>query len=129
MLQARFESGDQAGRVKLLKHFPVVLGRGASAGLWIQEPGVWDRHLEISVDAEAGFRLRTLSDARAFRNGEEFEETTLRNGDCVELGGVKLRLFLGEVNQRSLRQLETLTWIGLGLLPTAQIAIVMWLAH
>jgi pSer/pThr/pTyr-binding forkhead associated (FHA) protein len=124
MVQLRILSGKYAGAVHHLRRFPCLIGRSADAELRLEEPGVWDRHLELRLDARAGFGVRVLPGARAALNGQNLTESPLRNGDTIEAGCVKIQFWLSQPRQRSLLPRERLTWAALGLLCIGQIVIV-----
>jgi len=71
--------------------------------------------------------LAVQPDALATVNGEPVHETVLRNGDCIEIGSVKLRFSLGETRQTGLCIRERLTWAALVAITAGQIALIYWL--
>jgi len=127
MIQFEVLSGKQAGTISVARHFPFGIGRSPAMDLRLDEDGVWDQHLELRLLPESGFVLSRQADAIAFVNGASFEHLTLRNGDLIELGSVKLRFWLAETCQYSLRAREFLTWLILGILCLAQVALIYWL--
>jgi hypothetical protein len=60
-------------------------------------------------------------------NGAPARAARLRNGDLLELGGLKLRFWLAPAPLRSLRMREWLTWGLLAVLTGLQIALLFWL--
>jgi pSer/pThr/pTyr-binding forkhead associated (FHA) protein len=127
MVQLKVLSGKMAGTEMVARHFPFRIGRAATADFRLEEDGVWDEHLELTFDRTSGFILRTQPNALASVNGEPIQETALRNGDAIEVGAHKIRFWLGETRQSSLRIREGLTWIGLFLVTAAQIGLIYWL--
>ena len=127
MIQLHILSGQQAGRDIVVRRFPFVIGRAADAGLPLDEPGVWDRHLQIEFQRGAGFTLTAQTDALALVNGERAESGLLRNGDLIELGSAQLRFWLARSEQKSLVPREALTWAALFALFAAQVALIHWL--
>jgi pSer/pThr/pTyr-binding forkhead associated (FHA) protein len=127
MVQLEILSGKKAGTQWVARHFPVRLGRAAAADLCLEDGGVWDQHLELGFDPPRGFVLAVQPDALATVNGEPVREAVLRNGDCIEIGSVKLRFWLGETRQAGLRIREGLTWIALAAITAGQIALIYWL--
>ncbi|MDB6020840.1 MAG: domain containing protein, partial [Pedosphaera sp.] len=57
-------------------------------------------------------------------NGQPFCEVVLRNGDAIEIGALKIRFWLGETRQGSLRPREWLTWTAFVLLIAAQLFLI-----
>jgi pSer/pThr/pTyr-binding forkhead associated (FHA) protein len=120
-------SGKLSGTSASLRRFPAFIGRGASSNLRLEEDGVWERHLEINLDGNRGFFLKTHSEGIAFLNGIQVQEEVLRNGDWIEIGSVKLQFWLGEAPQRNFRLRESLTWAGLAILSAVQVGLICWL--
>jgi hypothetical protein len=52
----------------------------------------------------------------------------LRNGDLLEMGALKVRFWLSESKQSSMRFREWATWAALALLTLGQIALIYWLS-
>ena len=127
MVQLEILSGKKAGAAWVARRFPVRIGRAATADLCLEENGVWDQHLELNFDPPLGFKLVVQPDALATVNGEPVRETVLRNGDCIEIGSVKLRFWLGETRQVGLRFREWSTWFALATITAGQVALIYWL--
>jgi hypothetical protein len=127
MVQLEILSGKQSGTRWLARHFPVRVGRSAAADLCLAGSGVWDRHLELHFDPSRGFVLAVQPNALAAVNGQTVQETVLRNGDCIEIGSVKLRFWLGEARQVGLRLREWTMWGALAAISAGQIALIYWL--
>jgi len=121
-------SGKMAGAERVARRFPFYIGRAASADLQLPEEGVWDRHLEVSFDAAAGFILRAQPNALASLNGRSVNEAVLRNGDLIEIGALKMFFWLGETRQFNLSSREWLTWAGFILVLALQFYLIYWLA-
>ena len=126
MIQLQSLNGKTAGHQWVSRRFPVQIGRARSSDISLDEPGVWDRHAEIT-EADKTFSVRVHSPALATINGEPLIERPLRNGDVLELGGVQLRFSLSPTRHRRMALREALTWIGLLLLCAGQAALVFFL--
>jgi pSer/pThr/pTyr-binding forkhead associated (FHA) protein len=124
MVELSILSGKQAGSRALARRFPFLVGRNSEAHLQIEEPGVWDRHLEFNLKAPDGFQLKVAPDARATVNGELAETVLLRNGDLIEIGTLKIQFWLSETRQRELRFREALTWLSIAALCAGQLALI-----
>lgn len=127
MIQLQILSGKQAGRDFVVRRFPFGLGRETTAGLPLDDDGVWDRHLEIAFQRGEGFLFASRGDALTIVNGERKEQGMLRNGDLIELGSVQIRFWLARSGQKTMRVREVLTWSALVLLFGAQVALIYWL--
>ena len=127
MLQLKILTGKKAGAQWVARHFPVWIGRSPQADLSLEEEGVWDYHVNISVDPSQGFVLSLQPGAFASINSQPVEQAVLRNGDLIELGALKLQFGLSPTRHRSLRLREALTWIALALLCLGQVALIYWL--
>jgi hypothetical protein len=127
MVQLQVLSGKMAGTEQVARHFPFRIGRAPSADLCVEEDGVWDQHLELAFDPEAGFVLTARPNALAAINGQPFQKAVLRNGDSIEIGALRIRFWLGETRQASLRLREWLTWTALILITAGQLGLIYWL--
>ena len=127
MVQLHVLTGRKAGTQAVARRFPFRVGRSSQAALVLDDPGVWDEHLQIDLRPVQGAVLTASAEALTLVNGETVRETTLRNGDIIELGAAKLRFGLSATRQRSLRLREALTWITLAATSLAQVALIYWL--
>src|ERR1017187_783314 len=109
MIQLKILTGKMAGTTWVARHFPVHLGRSADADLQLEEPGVWDQHLQINL-GQSGFILETQSHALTSVNGHPTSQAALRNGDVIEIGSLKMQFWLGEAVQHGLKIRENLIW-------------------
>jgi len=126
MVQFKILSGKKAGSLWEARRFPVRIGRAANANLQIEEAGVWDEHLRVSLDSE-GFVLETQGSALAGVNGQPVQRAALRNGDVIEMGSAKLQFWLSEARQRGQGFREAFVWTLVVLVCFSQIALVYWL--
>ena len=124
MVQLQVLSGKQAGAVAVARRFPFVIGRNGSANLRLEEEGIWHRHLEIDLRMPEGFVLAVHTQAAATVNDQPVRRAVLRNGDLIGIGAVKIRFWLSETRQSSLRARELLTWFALGALCAGQVALI-----
>jgi len=127
MVQLKILSGKKAGATWVARHFPVRVGRAAASDLQLEEHGVWDEHFQISLNPAAGFILETKPDAFVNANGQQVQRAVLANGDLIEIGSLKLRFWLAEAPQPSLRISEWLVWLLITTICLAQVALVYWL--
>ena len=127
MVHLRILTGKKAGTSIVTREFPFQIGRASDCDLCLQEPGVWDRHVEIRWKGADGFELFAHKDALTTVQDAPATQTMLRNGDRIDLGSVKLIFGLSPTVQRGLRLRETALWIALGMLSLAQIVLIYWL--
>lgn len=125
MIQLHIISGKQAGSDIVARRFPFVIGRGPDADVRLDEPGVWERHLEISFKREEGFMFAAQEQATATVNHEVVRDGLLQNGDLIELGSVQLRFWLAPSKQKTARVREALTWVAL----LALFGVQVWLIY
>jgi pSer/pThr/pTyr-binding forkhead associated (FHA) protein len=127
MIQLKISSGQMAGVVHDVRHFPFHIGRSARSDLRLEQPGVWDDHLTLDFDPAQGFVLTAHGEAIATVNGWPIQSVLLRNGDTIELGALKLGFWLGETAQSRLRGQEALIWIALAAVTIAEVGLLLWL--
>jgi pSer/pThr/pTyr-binding forkhead associated (FHA) protein len=127
MVQLTILSGKQAGSSVIVRRFPFCVGRNPDADIRIEDPGIWDKHIELDLRMPDGFVLKVSSDARAIINGEPAKIAVLRNGDLIEIGALKIQFLLSETRQRQLRLREALTWVSIVALCASQFALIYFL--
>jgi len=117
-----------AGEPQLVRRFPFHIGRAAGSDLRLEEPGVWEQHLQLDFDPAQGFVLSPQPNAIAHVNGWPISASVmLRNGDTIEIGSVKIRFWIGETKQSRLRFHENLVWGTLLAMTAGQIGLICWL--
>jgi hypothetical protein len=126
VIQLHILSGKLADTDIVVRQFPFRIGRSAGS-LPLDDDGVWDSHLEIGFDREAGFTFTSPDQASVFVNGEPAASGRLANGDLIQLGVVQIRFWLARATQHSLRLRETLTWAALIALFAVQVGLFYWL--
>ena len=126
---AVLDSSSNPSSSFLLHRFPAIIGHCVNADVALTAPGVWERHAEIHLDHAQGFRITTCGDALTGVNGTPCKQAVLKNGDRLEVGGARLRFWLRSASQRKFRAREIATWIALGLLAAAQVALIRLLPN
>ncbi len=127
MIQLNILSGNKAGGSWAARRFPVRIGRSASADLRLEDPGVWERHLQLDFKRREGFLLSVQPEALATVNGQPVSQTRLRNGDVIEIGALKLQFWLAQTSQTGLGFREWLTWLAIAAICLIQVALIYWL--
>lgn len=127
MVQLRFLTGKRSGQILLVNRLPWRIGRAPGNNTQLNDLGVWDEHLELDLDADERIVAILKSQATGQVNGHNFTRQTLRNGDLIELGSVKIRFWLSDPQQLELRWREAVVWASLVGLCLGQIAVVYWL--
>jgi pSer/pThr/pTyr-binding forkhead associated (FHA) protein len=129
MIQLAVLSGKLAGSTSVARRFPFEVGRASDADLVLPEPGVWDRHLVIKFEPGNGFLAAAQGEALMTVNGEPTRGTRLRNGDSIEIGGVRLQFQLGDPRQGDSGLREWFVWFGIAFVTAAQFAIIYLLVR
>ncbi len=124
MIQLKILSGKRTGDVFAASRFPIRIGRAANADLRVEEPGVWDQHLQLDLNPVEGVVLTTSADAWVHINGESSQQALLRNGDLIEIGSLQLQFWLAETRQSSLYLREAFTWSLVALVCAAQVGLL-----
>ena len=128
MIQLDILSGKKAGNQWVARRFPFSIGRSSASVLALEDVGVWDQHVEISIKPEEGVVLKSSVEAATLLNGERIQEAILRNGDLIDVGSVKLRFSLSPTLQSGLRVRENSTWVALVMVCLGQVVLIYWLA-
>ena len=72
---------------------PVTIGRLPGSTIVIDEPRVSRRHAEVSVGEDGYVRIGDLGSTNGTRvNGLAVTDSTARDGDEIDVGGVKIRI-------------------------------------
>lgn len=108
-----------------LARFPFLIGRSPDAGLRLETPGIWDRHLLLELDPREGVVARAQGQAISLVSGQAIEAHRLRQGEELRLGAVSLELMLAAAPRKSLWAPEALVWF-LTLAITAAELILLW---
>jgi pSer/pThr/pTyr-binding forkhead associated (FHA) protein len=127
MIQFKILSGKKAGTLWAARHFPIRIGRSPASDLQLEESGVWDHHLQISLAPSEGFVLEAQPNALVTVNGQSAQHTPLRNGDTIEIGLLKIQFWLSEARQRNLRARESFVWVAIGAVTAGEIGLIYWL--
>jgi pSer/pThr/pTyr-binding forkhead associated (FHA) protein len=124
VIQLDVLSGRRAGTSVVARRFPFHVGRSPDSALLLEDDGVWDRHLAFNLHRGSAVVLNVQANALASVNGAPVQTASLRNGDLVEFGAVKLRFSLSAARQRTQSWRELALWVGLGLIFAVQVAII-----
>ena len=127
MIQLNILSGKQAGNQKVVRRFPFRIGRAQGNELQLDDDGIWDQHLTLKFQPKVGFVLLVASEAIVTVNGSPVQEYTLRNGDIITIGSVKLQFWLAAGAQGSLCLREAFVWTMLALVTICQFILLYWL--
>ena len=129
MVQFHILSGETAGDMQVVRHFPFRIGRAVGDDLRLNTEGVWDSHLTLDFHKNEGFILRTAPAAFAAINEEPQTSVRLRNGDVISFGSAKIQFWLTGSPQRGLRLRELIAWgilAAVTLLQLLLIAALLW---
>jgi pSer/pThr/pTyr-binding forkhead associated (FHA) protein len=127
MIELRILAGTQAGGQWSSRHFPVRIGRHPDSDFVLDDPGVWDRHLEINHDPASGFHMTPLSEGAVIVNQQAVESAILKNGDTFTLGSAVIQFWIAPAKQRRFRVLEWTLWLGLLALCIGEVVLIRWL--
>ena|ERR1041385_7379220 len=127
MLQIKVLSGHTAGKIWQARCFPVHIGRAASNELQLEANGVWENHLQLSLNPEGRFFFEAAPDAFVFLNGESAQYGTLRNGDILQIGSAQLQVALSPTRQAGYLVREVFAWASIALISLCQVLLAYWL--
>jgi len=129
VIQLKILSDKMAGTVVVARHFPFRIGRSAAANLRIEDAGIWDEHLILSLNVVGQIEATVQPGALATVNAQSVDHARLQNGDVIQIGAVQLAFELSPARRRSFWAREGLVWTGLALLCLAQVALIYWLLN
>lgn len=124
MIQLQILSGQMAGDVQVVRHFPFHIGRAQNNDLILDEPGIWDRHLTLEFKKPDGFVLKTAADAFTTINEERQTSARLRNGDIISFGSAKIQFWLAAPHQQGLALRELAVWLLLAAVTAFQFVLI-----
>src|SRR4051812_38922138 len=101
------------GAESVARHFPFRIGRSSSADFRVEDTGVWDNHLTLSLVRDESIRVKVEAGALVTVNGEQVSEAGLRNGDIIGVGAAQLQFALSPTAQKTLAAREIVLWMGL----------------
>jgi hypothetical protein len=127
VVQLQILSAPWTGHCWSPSRFPAWVGRSPQADFVIEEEGVWEWHFQIDLDPVHGVVLHPNPEAFTAVDGYPAVAASLRNGDVIEVGSVKMRFGLSPTRPGNLSFREVITWIALGALCLGQIALIYWL--
>jgi pSer/pThr/pTyr-binding forkhead associated (FHA) protein len=128
MVQLNVLSEENLPQLFQSKSFPVRIGRGEDCHLQLTDTGIWANHLELNLNKDHQFTIRTTSEATAMVNGQPLEGLQLlHNGDLIEIGMVKIQFWLGTVQQKTLGIREFAVWALLLIVTVVEIYLLRWL--
>ena len=87
-------SGEIAPNTKV-SHWPFVIGRGDSAHLQLDLPGVWERHIALDQNENGEICFSCTDQSEVWLNGKAVcQYGNLIPGDMVTMGPISWRLEL-----------------------------------
>lgn len=123
MVQLQVLCGKNAGLQFAGSRFPVHVGRAPEADLSLDDSGVFPFHLQIKRE-EQDLICEAEPNALVNINGKQIQRATLRSGDIIGMGALQIAFALAPARQSSLAFREWLTWIAMGILCLAQVALI-----
>jgi len=130
MVQLNVLSGKAAGRSITVRRFPFDIGRADQSHLVLDDSGVWNRHLTLEFQPDHGVQISQYPDATLTVNLQPVAAGhSLRNGDVIGLGAVRIQFWLAAASQRSLRARELFVWIMLALVVLTELVLLGRLPH
>jgi predicted component of type VI protein secretion system len=125
MVRFNILSGKSAGSHWEARRFPIMIGRAETAQFRLEDPGVWDQHLELSLLDERLFEVSAQSQGIVTINGITAQRAALRTGDIIQLGAARIQFWLANTQQRTFRPREWTLWFSIVAVSLCQI----WLAY
>lgn len=117
-VQARFRYLDETGKERWASVIPprFTIGRSSTSDLILTQMSISRAHAEVVVD-DGEYSIRDLGSKHGtFLNGQRIEQTKLKNGDRIQLGGLQgqqLTFHKGDLLQSLLGTSESLPSSGI----------------
>ena len=129
LAQFHIMTGLLKGHYFSVNTLPIRIGRSASCQIKMPDPGIWEWHVEVSVNQEHRFVMRCNPETTVMVNGGPINQgfQLLRNGDQIEIGAVNLQFWLGNVRKKTHRSAEKTLWVILGILVLSEFILLLWL--
>ena len=89
---------DLIGAVIDLASAELVIGRDPLAGIWIDDPGVSRRHLEIRVTPDGVVATDLGSTNGLFVEGHQVPAATLLDGNTLTIGRTRIMFWTGSAS-------------------------------
>jgi len=125
MIQLNLLSGSRRAPTRLPAIFFRV-GRAPGNELAIGRRRRLGPALTIEFQTHLGFNLTTAPNALVTVNGEPAQNITLRNGDTISVGSVKLQFWLAAARQAAARPRKSCVDAA-GLVTLSQFVLLYWL--
>jgi pSer/pThr/pTyr-binding forkhead associated (FHA) protein len=129
MLLLTVLAGKSAPTFVRLSGTSACIGRGPKHDLCLDDDGVWDRHLQISLDPNLQFLAKCRPETQVVINSETVNEHPLRNGDLIEIGRAKVRFGFTETVLRRYRVREAGSWFLFAIMLLLQVGIIYLLSQ
>jgi len=129
MVELTILDGPERGRVMTLSRFPARVGRRSEVEGSLTGPGVWDHHFSICEDENRRFKLVVEDGARVSVGGQFVEGISLRNGEVLGVGGLRLRFGLKVPEQRPLETRERAVWVMGAMILLFEGWIIHWVSR
>jgi hypothetical protein len=127
MIELRVLSGQRNGFSLISSKLPCSIGRSPDSDLRLEANGVFDEHAVFSLADDGDIQLSSRPPARTSVNGQTTANAVLRNGDIIDLGGVKVEFGFQAALQKEFGSREMFTWCFLLGITIAQALIIFWL--
>ena len=129
-VQARFRYLDDMGKERWVSLVPprFTIGRSSTSDLVLSQMSVSRAHAEVLVE-EGNYVLKDLGSKHGtFLNGQRIEQSELRSGDRVQLGGLQgqqITFHKGDLLQSLLGPSETLVDTGLSIRGFREVGLLL----
>ena len=116
-----------AGTETVARHFPFCVGRSPAADWRVEDSGVWDQHLTLSLRPDKTIEMTPQPGALVSVNGNVVSTALLRNGDVIGMGAAQIYFALSPTRQKGLGLRESLVWAGLVVVALLEVGLIYWL--
>lgn len=130
MFELHLLSGQKAGQCERVRRFPFKIGRSSQNDLSLTDRGVWKEHLNLKAIPGKGVWVEACEGAqtRLRVNGASHESCSIKSGDILELGEVRIEIRMSPPQLRNFIGTEIGFWsIVVGVCLSQLAMIYFWL--
>jgi pSer/pThr/pTyr-binding forkhead associated (FHA) protein len=114
----------------IARRFPFTVGRSPENNLQLELPGVQQKHFTINLNPASSFEIAANDKNYLLSiNDAPVISATLKNGDLIGIGALKVRFNLSPASQSTYKIREAVFWMAFAGLFIVQLILMSRLQH